>query len=1440
MSDVLAEKLGTKVDISRIDIGLPNRIIVDGLQVDDQQKHRMIDSKRLSATIDILPLLSGEISISSIQVFSLNVHLTQADGSSPLNIQFVIDSLSSKEKKKEKKPLNLHIASLVLRNSAVSYDRLDRPKADGGIDLNHIAVNHVSGHILLPKLTDDAIRLKVKKLSMKEVNSGFTLNDLAFELESDKRQASLTNFKMKTSHSMVGIESLSAALDGKYGITSAQADGIKGSIGSKDMVMLLPALNSTDIDLTFNAGAIYDGNTVSVKNMSLSTADNGFSAKLNGTISTDSERLWSVDMNSFHVESEFASRLLTAFGNDNLSPIIAALQYADYTGKANGNRRNIEAEGTLTTALGELKHDSHYADGRLRTSLSTPLLHAGLIPGADFLGDITADINIDADVSNGLEGLTNAHIDADIPLLTMQNMPMRNIVLIADTKGKDADISLSIDDLNIATDMNVTVGSFLSLLHNNDGPCSVNGSIDIKRIYPHVLGLTERWPNEGFSMLADVNIANIKDYMSGTHLSIKDFLMKSNDATYSIENIQLDCAREQGTSNIHIDSDFCQADITGEYDIETLGQSMVNLVTTRMPTLSDIPHYKAQDNNVNFNMTLADATPLQRLLGIDLECYEPLTLHGFLNDRMSIADINLDAPSLSFNGTDYTSEGLHLFTRNDSLIVDGSIGRKAENGGIFSVELHGAAADNKLSSTINFDNGQARHLSGVLHADMSMITNLAGQNILHADISPSYIMMEDDKWEVKPATVTYTDNNLNVSGFSVEHGKQHITIDGKATAEKSDRLVVGLNDVDVAYILDLVNFHSVKFAGNATGTATASALFSSAPDLDADLTVRDFEFTDGGMGTLKVKANYNNEDKQIDLNGKCFNDADEPTTFITGYISPVRKDMTLNVKADGTPLAFLGGFLESFTSDVEGELQGDVTISGPFSAIDLTGEGYADLSLRLTSLNTTYRMNHQHVVLTPGKIALPKDTILDVNGARGYIDGAITHNKLHNWCYDLNVAAQRFLCYDIPTMEGDATFCGKVVGSGTCRITGRPGETVLDIDATPNKGTIITYNVSSPDALQNQEFITWGTAKTSTSADSDTLETAEETHAINGSNVELRSDLRMNFLIRCTTDATLKLLMDMGTGDAISLNGTGVLRATYHNKSGMQIYGNYLVDHGTYSITLQQLLKKEFTFLPEGGITFSGEPFASTLNLHAKYVLNSVPLSDLNIGNSFSNNNVRVNCLMNIGGTAADPKVDFSLELPQASSDVQQMITSLINSEDEMNQQVIYLLAIGRFYNSQNTTSGATSQTSLAMQSFLSGTLSQQLNSAISGILKSDNWNFGANVSPGDEGMYNAEYEGLLSGRLLNNRLLFNGQFGYRDNPNATTSFIGDFDVRYLLTPNGNMQVRVYNQTSDRYFSRNTLNTQGLGIILKHDFTDFTKIFRKKKKSTKTETEKAK
>lgn len=139
------------------------------------------------------------------------------------------------------------------------------------------------------------------------------------------------------------------------------------------------------------------------------------------------------------------------------------------------------------------------------------------------------------------------------------------------------------------------------------------------------------------------------------------------------------------------------------------------------------------------------------------------------------------------------------------------------------------------------------------------------------------------------------------------------------------------------------------------------------------------------------------------------------------------------------------------------------------------------------------------------------------------------------------------------------------------------------------------------------------------------------------------------------------------------------------------------------------------------------------------------------------------------------------------------------------------------------------------MNSFLTNTLSSQFNELLASALKSNNWTLGANVATGTLGWNDVEVEALLSGRLFNNRLLLNGQFGYRDRAYmpTSTSFIGDFDIQYLLTKNGNVRLKAYSETNDRYFTRTALTTQGIGILLQKDFDRLGDIIKRKKMKKK-------
>jgi hypothetical protein len=110
-------------------------------------------------------------------------------------------------------------------------------------------------------------------------------------------------------------------------------------------------------------------------------------------------------------------------------------------------------------------------------------------------------------------------------------------------------------------------------------------------------------------------------------------------------------------------------------------------------------------------------------------------------------------------------------------------------------------------------------------------------------------------------------------------------------------------------------------------------------------------------------------------------------------------------------------------------------------------------------------------------------------------------------------------------------------------------------------------------------------------------------------------------------------------------------------------------------------------------------------------------------------------------------------------------------------------------------------------------------------------WNFGTGLSTGEKGWEDMDVEGTLSGKLLDDRLLINGNFGYRDNSMTNnSSFVGDFDVKWRLSENGNTYLKAYNLTNDRYFTKSTLNTQGVGATYQKDFENWKDLFRRKKR----------
>jgi hypothetical protein len=1303
---------------------------------------------------------------------------------------------------------------------------------------NHLELMGISTHIILKALTVDSLNVNIKRLAFKE-KSGMELKRLSLKFEGGRKNSTLHELKIRMPHTDFQTGPIEATYHFRgdhFVMPSLSYNGsiLHSDITLADLSCLLPPLKTFNSTLSLAATFKGQGEDIDIPSLTITSTTGDINADLSGLVRKlqSNQPVWQATVNELSLSARTIGFIAENLKGEQISipEIVNRMGSMRMKGTANGTgNAELRTSCQLNTDAGNmtLKFGME-GERRFSGSIDTQDINLQKLLDDNHFGMLATKIEL-----NGLmpdNGHTKVTAEGVVHKFDYNGYNFRNINLDGSYNDGNLKGRLSIDDPNLGLNIQ-------GVLERKGKTSDVKLSANVLNFSPQAINLTDQWENARFfgDLRADFKASNINDAIG--ILDITNLIMQSSSENYELDEFHLESGYDNNTHYVKMNSDFGEAHISGDFNYETLLESFTNHLAVKLPTLSGLPKVNPDTkNNFAINAVIRKSDWMQHLFHLPIVLKEPLMLRGAVNDHNRQVAMECQIPRFYYDGQQYDNGRFSIVSPINTLQYDFSVTKIADDGDNIDLQLTGSAFNNQLAASLLWDNHAKEQMSGKITASATFDSSFDGKQTVFLNMAPSQIKIRNTDWSIKPCKMTYYKNHLELNDFTIQHQQQYLTLNGVASESEQDSVSINMREIDIEYVLDLVNFDAVSFSGKATGKGSIRALFGNL-EADGKLRVDSFLFEHGRMGILSADVVWNKEKEQIDIHAIADDGADA-MTYIDGFVSPKREFIDLGIRAEGTHMDFAQSFTSSFMDKVEGHVNGEVRLAGPLSAINLTGQLVLNGYAHVRTLGCTYELRNDTLRLVPNEMMFANCAIYDTRGKQSILTGGIHHKDLTRLTFDIYVDARDLLAYDFHNF-GDDVFYGTVYATGKVGIHGREGSVTIDADVTPQPGSVFVYNAASPDAAGKVEFIQWGNSqdKDAKNAISANGKNNAQTDTTNVSSFLDRSDLTLRLKINATPNATIRLLMDPVTNDYINLRGNGILQATYYNKGGFNMFGTYRVTEGTYGITIQDIIKKNFVFLEGGTVAFGGDPYEAALNLQAQHTVNGVSLSDLNVGRSFSNT-VRVNCLMNITGQPRSPIIDFDIDIPNVNSDEKQMVRSVINGEEEMNQQVIYLLAVGRFYpqgaNNAGDTDGGPSKTSLAMQSLLSGTLSGQINNVLNSVIKSKNWNFGANISTGDEGWNNAEYEGLISGRLLNNRLLINGQFGYRDNATtASPSFIGDFDIRYLLFPNGNLALKVYNQTNDRYFTRSSLTTQGIGIIMKKDFGNMRELFSRNKNKKK-------
>ncbi len=1437
LSAVLGQVFQTEVSVGGVRISLDLRVVANDVRILDQQGQPFLSATRLGARIGLWDLLHDRIRLSAVQVFGLKANMYQTEPDADPNFLFFVRALQSKDTTSHT-PLDLSISSIHIRRADVSWHRRWMPvRGDEGTlasllpDPNHVDVKRLAVNARLETLTDDSLSVTIRRLDFTDEQSGFAVNGLSFALTAGRQGALLTGFQLDTSLGQVDIPQLAAAYD-------ADAKRLLDVDLALTAHAALPQVAAdADVRLTGRPDSLelqLKGSQVTVPSLDLQVYSLALTASvLDLPLGVDSLRAVA-DIS----DAQFSLSDLRFQGANSLG-------VAQARGTASLLRGRAAADLDVTSALGSL------ALSGTATPFASPVaLDVSLsTPGFDFspltsgtLGPSALTLSASGRLGHPL------HVTTQASLLTIRGTALHSVSLDATAdpshiKTSPLDVRLAVNDPRIHLDGTASASP-------SKGEYSLQASLQGFR--PNDLGLTQRYPDTEFSgnvtfMALGLDFRHSTDHLWGPDsplegfLHVNDFTMLTPDTLYSPGDLHASFGNLDDEQYLSLVSPFLEADVRGACPPSHLVADARQLLSTHIPTLVTPAGTARTDSTdyLTFSARLHSVEPLRQLMGLDLSLPQTAVLQGTLDMPTSTLTVSAQLPSVLYGNEDLRDISVRLENYPSSLFANVQLERLMK-GTYVTLGAETRSQDNGLDTRLFWDNNRPVPLEGDVHVVAQFLRDSVSQYYVKALVEPSEILTADSTWQILPGSLSWHAGVLDVDSFAIRGSGHSLSLQGRASKEETDTLRARLHRVDLDNIFSFINFNAVEFTGEATGDVAATSLFSS-PHADVNIQVPDFRLNGALMGDLEMYGNWGRQPYSIYLDGILHPAAGQgsglaspaaSTSRIQGYITP-KKDVSyhgldLHIDAHDLNIGFINKYTQLIFDNLTGTGSGWVHLMGPFKALDIEGQVLVhEGSLTLPITGVRYTAINDSVLLTPGNIDFHNADIYDPSGQPGQtehhatIDGHLGHSHFANLTYDIQVKGDHILGYNIKDF-GELPIIGEVIATGDVTVTGSPDKTEITIRAKPEEGSYATYDFTSPEASQSvSELVSFIDHQ----AELDSLEAGAEARPADTQPAVPEKDLRMHFDLDISSNTPINLLMDARSGDIITAYGHGRILAHIYSMGDILMFGTYHIDSGSYNLSIQEIIRKNFELVEGGTVTFTGSPMTADLNVQATHLVSGVSLNDISARSTFSSTSARVQCIMNVTGKAAHPQLSFDFDILNVNEDEKQMVRSLISTDEERNMQVLYLLGIGRFYTYNYDSSQ--SQSSTAVNSLLSSTLSGQINSLISNMTGNTNWNFGANLNTGDTGWTDLDVEGMLQGSLFNDRLLINGNFGYRDNAVNSSNFVGDFDARYLINRTGTISLKAYNETNDRYFTKSSLTTQGIGIVLKKDFSTIHDLFRK-------------
>lgn len=1404
--------LGTDVSAGRVQLVYPFGITIDNLTVYDLKNDTLAHAASVSLRLKPLQLLKRKLSITSIRVNSPTLTLSRDSVGSEPNYAFLSDLFGGGTD-----PMAFRANSILIRNGSVRYDVISEERTDSLFNPNHIGVNGLTANLSIKEISKDSVSVIIRKFAFSE-QSGFKLSRTkgAANISRDMTQLSGITFSTPSSEFQITEFIADAGLASKpSGIPQTDFDIVATLTGS-DFKAFIPQLSGMTDPIDMVIKGYSENGQLTLDALNIHTPHNLFDMGANGTIIVDS-KFDITDCQYAQAHGTFKDGLpvwienqLRGFGF-TLPSQTKSLGNGSFKASMENRHGITESDLMLESQIGTVICDITGENGIFKGNFDAKDLDLRTITGNTDLGNCSLTAQAEASKKDSSYFAT---LDGNILNVTYKGYTYRNVVLGGSYSPDQVRTHLDFSDRNGA----------LAVKAGMDKEDITSYSVDINAqslnlAAYHIAG------KDSMSLSASV-AANLTgkdvDDLNGK-ITIDSLYYADKAGDWSMENMTAVISRsDDATRIINIFSDFMSMTVEGDYSLSTLPGSLAKACSDILPTIGKMvgTNLGARDFAYNTNDFTIEATILNvefmdKVFHSPVVLNEPADLQMRFIDKDSIFTGHITIPYITVSDERFTNGIIDINSLSGTCraTITGLYGDEPEN--LTDINASFLAFTDIVRGNYSWSNP-----SGQMHGKLKSLSQFfrydrqRGLKSL-TFIDSTKITVNGTIWDVSLSRISTDMHKVSVSDLSIGNDNQYIHADGTISSDSSDVILLSLNNIDLARTLSPFHVNQmIKLEGVASGKVSIASVLNN-PAFYGVISIDDFGFMNSYHGNLTADCRWNRESRQVELNGQMVEEGTE-ITGLTGIYIPHSKFIDVNIDADRTDLYFLNTWTKTVFKELGGRATGDIRIFGNLPHLDMEGEAILEDGYFVQdAINTTFKVKHDTLWFEPGKMNFKDVEFYDANGHDGILTCIIRHENFKKWRVNMTADVADMQVFYQPKDERSDIFASVFAeGSMSLTFNERRG-LAISVNARTAPGTRISYSPSSG-TVADYNFLTI--------VDRGVVKIDEETvKNILPDKTKKNKNFSLDFNIECSEDALIEMSMNSLNG---FFRGNGNVSLKYSPKDGPVLNGIYNLSYGQCALSLEDLIRKNFTLMEGSYVRFNGAPMDTELNLHTYHNVNSASIYDLDPSAS-SNNKVHVRCLMDITGNVTDPRISFDIDMPNGTPEEKAVLASATATEEQRNIQFMYLLAIGRFY-TYDVAAMNNGLTPSTMESIVNSTVSGQINNLLSQVLDNEKVSISSNVSASSyltndaTNLSNKELEGILEAHLLNNRLLVNGNFGYRENTiNNTSNFIGDFEFKYLLIPDKNgkgISIKGYNKANDKYFSKATLTTQGVGLVFEKDF----------------------